>query len=200
MPVNDYLRTIDGFLSPREASAIYEVGLLLPDESPLAVELGTWLGRSTYALAKALEVKKNPKIVCIDPFDGSAISASALQKRAKMLETPLYDQFIRNMQNGGVLPLIEVLRGFSYEFSGKFNREIDLLFIDADHEYVSVRRDFNEWTPKLKSGGYLLMDDVYLGKNPKHAGPRNVVIESVLQDKNWEIKKIVDALLIAQKQ
>ncbi|MCM8812190.1 MAG: class I SAM-dependent methyltransferase [Candidatus Omnitrophica bacterium] len=36
---------------------------------------------------------------------------------------------------------------------------IDLLFIDGDHRYESVRRDYHHWKEALKPGGHLLFHD-----------------------------------------
>jgi len=39
------------------------------------------------------------------------------------------------------------------------NNRADLIFIDGDHSYDAVRRDVNEWLPKLKKGGILMLHD-----------------------------------------
>ena len=36
---------------------------------------------------------------------------------------------------------------------------IDLLHIDGDHEYESVKADIGAWTPKVKKGGFICFDD-----------------------------------------
>ena len=35
------------------------------------------------------------------------------------------------------------------------NGRLDFVFIDADHEYESVKKDIQAWTPKLKPGGMI---------------------------------------------
>ena len=37
---------------------------------------------------------------------------------------------------------------------------IDLLHIDGNHEYESVKKDFEKWFPKLKKGGTILVHDI----------------------------------------
>lgn len=37
---------------------------------------------------------------------------------------------------------------------------VDILHIDGDHDYGSVKRDFDAWYPHLKSGGILLLHDI----------------------------------------
>ena len=36
---------------------------------------------------------------------------------------------------------------------------IDFLFIDGDHDYEAVRRDFEEWSPHVTSDGTLAFHD-----------------------------------------
>jgi predicted O-methyltransferase YrrM len=39
-------------------------------------------------------------------------------------------------------------------------RPVDFLFIDADHSYDSVKRDFELWSPLVRSGGIVAFHDV----------------------------------------
>lgn len=38
-------------------------------------------------------------------------------------------------------------------------QSLDLVYIDAKHDYESVKQDINLWKPKVKSGGYLCGHD-----------------------------------------
>jgi hypothetical protein len=40
-----------------------------------------------------------------------------------------------------------------------FKEPIDLLFIDADHDYEAVRADLCAWMPKLIPNGWLFLHD-----------------------------------------
>ncbi|OFY64760.1 MAG: hypothetical protein A2Y71_06205 [Bacteroidetes bacterium RBG_13_42_15] len=49
-----------------------------------------------------------------------------------------------------------VVKGVSWLMAEKIkNRSLDFVFIDADHEYESVVKDIQAWTPKLKSNGMI---------------------------------------------
>jgi len=49
-----------------------------------------------------------------------------------------------------------ILRGWSHEMAERVADEsLDLVFIDATHEYDSVMRDLTHWYPKLKPGGVM---------------------------------------------
>lgn len=40
------------------------------------------------------------------------------------------------------------------------DQSVDLVFIDADHRYESVKRDITNWLPKIKPGGYISGHDI----------------------------------------
>ena len=37
---------------------------------------------------------------------------------------------------------------------------IGLLHIDGNHDYLKLQRDIEQYVPKLKPGGYLVLDDI----------------------------------------
>jgi predicted O-methyltransferase YrrM len=44
------------------------------------------------------------------------------------------------------------------------NHKLDLLFIDADHTYLGVKRDFDRFAPFVKEGGVIAFHDIIPGK------------------------------------
>lgn len=48
---------------------------------------------------------------------------------------------------------------YSYNIAKQWNTPVDLLFIDGDHRYGAVRKDFDEWFPFVKIGGIILFHD-----------------------------------------
>ena len=62
-------------------------------------------------------------------------------------------------------PHAEVIRDFSVEGSARFEDEyFDLIYIDAAHDYESVRNDLAAWWPKLKPGGLMSGHDYFPDK------------------------------------
>ena len=190
--------SIDGWLTVDEAIALYELARDLPDEGPRAVEIGSWQGKSTVCLARGLAGKVDPRLVCIDPFDASGDDQSTgmYGARADGLGGPLRRAFEHNLDAAGVRGLVDVRQGYSHELAAAVDGPFDLLFLDGDHGYEAVRRDFDDWAPKLRPGGVLAMHDV---RHAVHEGPRRVVAERVEADAQWVDRRYVDSMFVARR-
>lgn len=55
---------------------------------------------------------------------------------------------------------IFIIQGLSDRAANFVEKEIDLVFIDADHSYEGVKRDFEAWYPKVVVGGFFAFHDV----------------------------------------
>lgn len=190
--------SIDGWLSVDEAIALYELARALPDEQPVAVEIGSWMGKSSICLASGLAGKRVPRLCCIDPFDASGddTSAGIYGDRARRVGGRLREAFEANLCAAGVRDVVEVMQGRSHEHADKWETPIDLLFLDGDHGYDAVKRDVVEWAPKVRPGGFLALHDV---QNPVHDGPRRVVDELVRGNPSWVDARCVDSLFVVRK-
>jgi len=190
--------SVDGWLTVDEAIALFELARSLPDEEPLAVEIGSWQGKSSICLARGLAGKTRPRLCCIDPFDasGDAESAGMYDSRAQGLDSGLRSAFEANLRDAGLRHVVDVRQGRSDEQAPSWQLPIDLLFLDGDHSYGACKRDFVDWAPKVRAGGYLAMHDVV---HPVHTGPRRVVDELVRSDPQWVEARCVDSMLVARK-
>jgi len=68
---------------------------------------------------------------------------------------------------------------------------IDVLFIDAGHNYEDVLEDFAAWSPFLRSGGSVLFHD-YSHSSP---GVRQFCDKFVVGHPAWRLKKIPESLV-----
>ena len=190
--------SIDGWLTVDEAIALYELARSVPDREPVVVEIGSWQGKSSVVLGIGLKSKQGATLYCVDPFDASGDGSSEkdYQKRRGELVGFLRERFLSNLQQTGVREMVKVLQGYSHEVVEGFDQSIDLLFIDGDHDYESVLRDFRDWTPMVAEGGVLCMHDV---GNPLVPGPQQVVVEEMRRSPVWGEHRQVDSLFIARK-
>lgn len=190
--------SIDGWLTVDEAITLFELSRSLPHETPVAVEIGSWQGKSSICLARGLLGKNRPRLCCIDPFDasGDGESTAAYGERAGRLEQGLRAAFEDNVRAVGVQEVVEVHQGYSHDQARRWRGTIDLLFLDGDHSYAAVKQDFEDWAPKIRPGGFLAMHDVV---HEQHEGPRRVVEEFVRNDPHWVDVRTVDSMLLARK-
>lgn len=123
------------------------------------VEVGAWKGKSTCFMAEA--IRASGKSICFDVVDtwqGSVEHESTVDAIGG--GDRLFLEFLHNMRSAGVLSMITPIRLPScvavqfYE-----DRSLDVVFIDASHEYDDVRSDLLAWRPKIKPGGVLAGHD-----------------------------------------
>jgi hypothetical protein len=50
-------------------------------------------------------------------------------------------------------------RGDSVEVASKFDKKIDVIFIDGDHTYEGCKRDIEAWYPHMKERGIMFFHD-----------------------------------------
>jgi predicted O-methyltransferase YrrM len=122
------------------------------------VEVGSWVGKSSSFLA--VEIVNSGKAIrldCIDTWLGSA-SDQDMMRRAEGRD--LLTEFQNNLLRSGMS--VRPVRLPSVVAAGLYEDEsLDFVFIDADHEYQSVREDLSAWLPKLKWGGVLAGHDYH---------------------------------------
>jgi predicted O-methyltransferase YrrM len=132
----------DGLISPREGMLLYVLAKRAASFGNI-VEIGSYLGRSTWFLARGLQDAGSPyRVVSIDPHLGGS-------------EPP----YRENLRRTGIADRVDVRVGFSYDVAPEFDEPVGLLWIDGDHSYAGVRRDFDDWFPKLEVGGWYAMHD-----------------------------------------
>ena len=94
-----------------------------------------------------------------------------------------YNKEVKSKYKDRLIPI----KGYSYDVADQLpNNSMDLIFIDADHSYESVKKDIVAYTPKLKDNGILSGHDIdYPGVNKAvrelikdfDVGPNNVWIK-----------------------
>ena len=56
---------------------------------------------------------------------------------------------------------VEILRMDNREAAKLLPNDLDLVYIDANHEYEEVKKDMEAWYPKVRKGGILSGDDYH---------------------------------------
>jgi len=189
---------IEGWLMPNEAVALYTIANSISTQHPIVCEIGSWQGKSAYVLASAIKGKKG-KLYVIDPFDGSGdiASVSTYHKNMDKLGVTLLENFQSNMKKFGVMNVIDIMAMKSDEARTNFYEEqINMLFIDGNHEYEFVKKDYELWESLIMKGGVLVLHDV----GAKHVdGPLRVMEEYIKNNPQWCNISIVGEMCIAYR-
>jgi predicted O-methyltransferase YrrM len=109
------------------------------------VEIGCYHGRSTVALAE----NTSGVVYAVDTWEGSSDFTPV--QRAGM--------FAKWRQNTKHLQNIITIVAPSLRAAQLLGNPVDMVFIDAEHEYASVAADIVEWSKRLTSGGLLCGHD-----------------------------------------
>jgi beta-1,4-mannosyl-glycoprotein beta-1,4-N-acetylglucosaminyltransferase len=120
------------------------------------VEVGSYKGRSSAYMAVEIALSgKTIRFDCVDTWAGSEEhQAGELFEDADVVNNRLYDVFLKNMEpvNGYYTPV----RATSLEAAKLYgDNSLDMVFIDAAHDYENVLADIIAWSPKVKSDGII---------------------------------------------
>jgi hypothetical protein len=147
------------------------------------IEVGSYRGRSTVALARGAAAGHGAPVYAIDPhepFVGVRGQRFGPEDRAA---------FMRNMVRTGAYRYVRLLNVSSEVVSPGWNQPVGLLWLDGDHAYEAVRRDFNAWEPHLLPTSDLVLDDA----DDPQLGPHRLVRE--LTDEGWSVAAHVDKIV-----
>ena len=152
---NDYWSKIPGFFDFR---GLYSHWAWQLPSGCKFVEVGSWKGKSAaYMCVEIINSGKNIKFDCIDTFKGS-LDEDVHQEDPDVVNDRLMDVFIENMKP--VEGLYNAKRMTSLEAAQTYeDGSLDLIWIDASHEYEDVKDDIQAWLPKVKKGGFIGGDD-----------------------------------------
>lgn len=120
-------------------------------------EVGVWTGETTIGYANI--VKQNSgHIYVVDWFQGNIGAGPGPHSYQPENVKSIKEQFLTNLID--YLDIITILEGISWEMAKNIpDQSLDLCFIDADHRYESVRKDIQNFLPKVKNSGILCGHD-----------------------------------------
>jgi len=120
----------------------------------LVIEIGSWYGRSSRAIADNLP--RGGKLICVDHWDGSVAEKKEFKSARKLNGDFAFKAFFYNMSDlimkGKVIPL-----RMSSKNAAPLFPHADMVFIDGGHTYEEVKEDIKLWqgrTPILCGHDY----------------------------------------------
>lgn len=142
-----------GFLCGYQIPILAFVGLFAYNKT--IVEVGVWYGRTTLTLSAFTTNGQTgyDKLYAVDTFQGSEEHQAELQGRS-------FEEEYKALLKEKNLDKVEVIKDFSTNACHRFSNEsIDLVFIDASHDFENVKADILAWMPKIKKGGMIMFHD-----------------------------------------
>jgi len=137
---------IEGWFTEEEG--LFYKSLVAPIKDGIVVEIGSWKGLSTSYIAEQCNLN-HTILYCFDWWKGSLDCKNDYYQ--EILAKEDVEQTFRNNMSGYD---IDIFRVESITASKIFRKEIiDLVFLDASHDYDSVTNDLEAWFPKIKPNG-----------------------------------------------
>jgi predicted O-methyltransferase YrrM len=142
---------VEGFLkSPHQEFWFFKSASRSP-KNAVIVEIGSFKGRSTVSFGFGC-VGTSRHIYAIDLFEGD----NNMYGAGDFLKI-----FNDNVSSCGLSNYVTPMKMHSLEAAKKWNRPIDILFIDGSHEYEDVKADFFAFYPFVRPGGIIALHDIH---------------------------------------
>lgn len=127
----------------------------------LAVELGTYTGRSALAMLPTI-ARAGGHLYCVDWFRGNVGVEAEIGPSYR--DHDILAVLRKNLAEAGYLDRVTIVvdqttpaaRCLAPRFD---DQTVDVLFVDADHRYSAVKADLEAWLPKMRPGGLVFGHD-----------------------------------------
>jgi len=144
------------------------------NDKPILCEIGSLYGKSTIAMASALN---NGLLYTID--------------------SNVCNEFLSNLKEANVKQKVFVIAKRSDDAVEMVPKAIQLLFIDGAHDYHSVTKDYLNYEGKIEFGGYLLFHDACW---TTYQEPFLLIKDRVFRNKSYNLVSMVGNTMIFKKE
>lgn len=144
----------------------------------VAVEVGSWEGRSAKYICDNILTGQDCRLHCIDTFQGSAENAN--DPATPNIEQRFRHNLAAELKSGQV----EVHVGMSHVHLARLatqGLQADFIYIDGSHEAPDVLVDACLAWNMLKPGGVMIFDDYRWNKFPERERCPKLAIDSFMQ-------------------
>jgi len=183
----DLLRAIaaEGMIQPDECLLLMQLASQVREG--VIVEIGSYRGRSAIALAMGAARGSTAPVYAIEPHENfTGVLGARFGPDDKKA-------FRRNIERAGLSRAIHLTSATSEAAAKSWNLEIGLLWIDGDHRYEAVKKDFDLWSPFLSSDGRIAFDD----STVEGLGP-HTLIDEILSTGNFSCLRTVGKVTVLE--
>ena len=179
---------LDGMVSDDEARCLLE--LAREARGGVIVEIGSYHGKSTAALAIGSRMGGDVPVYAIDPM----VSWSGVRGRTFGPDDKAL--LFRNLSWADVTRHVWVVHLTSMEAVAGWRKPIALLFVDGDHSYEGVRADVEAWGAHLRDDGLLVLDDA----TDRDAGVARYLGELLAGGRYGQIRAVGKMVVLARRR
>jgi predicted O-methyltransferase YrrM len=126
-------------------------GLVRSMKPEVCVEIGSALGKSACYIGMALKENGRGMLYAIDPHETTDWNDRGAVNSIEVLHS--------NLSALGVSEQVTIVRSYSQDAARSWDRPIDFIFIDGDHSYEGVKRDWELFVPHVKPFGMVVFHD-----------------------------------------
>jgi len=159
------------------------------------IEVGSWAGGNALQISEG--VNYLDWIYCVDTWAGTPArngADSTTVIAAAISPDRVYRTFLKNVQKQ-LFTRIVPCRGTSEFWASIWPRQVEVIFIDADHSYEGVKADLKGWWPHVRTGGLFCGHDYHLFPGVKQAVDEWVAaqgLELLVEEECWFVTKPSD--------
>lgn len=186
--LHHFIKVILGRAVPHSQTTDKEKQLIIKycKNKKTAIEIGVYEGVNTINISR--NISKDGILYAIDPFFkgrlginyGKVITISTL-KRNKLFNK------------------VKILDMYSWQAVSLINSAVDFIFIDGDHTYEGIKKDWEDWAGKVLKGGIIALHDTSIPSHDptvKGLGSYEYFNEKIKFDDRFKIIDNVDSLNI----
>ena len=150
------------------------------------IEIGILFGSTSKILS---ESNPNVQVYGIDPLIPDSMNKKLIGTKQKIKD------------NTAHLKNFNFINDYSYNVIDSWDKKFDYLFIDADHKYDGVKKDFEDWFLKLEKGGYVSLHDSAMNrKGPQYWPGPSQLADELIFDERLKYIKTVGTLTVFKKK
>lgn len=157
----EWMAQLEGWCSDLKATTL--VDLVLKTKPEVIVEIGVWGGKSLVPMACALKANKKGTIFGIDPWSSFASTEEVHEEANRNFWARADHEWVMRGLMGKIEQFdlndrIVLIRNSSE--NAPIISGIDILHIDGNHSEKASYSDVIKWVPLMKSGGWIIFDDM----------------------------------------
>jgi len=179
-----------GPIKPEEGLWLIEAARCVP-AGTVIVEVGSYTGKSMSCLATGSAAGNQVPVYAVDPW--------LLNVRVQWDTEQAWKTFQERVTRYDIARVVRPIMGWSHLSAAKVVEPIGLLFIDGNHSYQGVRRDWMVWAPKLASGGIVAFHDYRPLRVKRTIDVARFVDEIVIPSSSWEAVPAVGTMYATRR-